>query len=206
MRAVVVYESMFGDTRQVAEAIGDGLAVGFEVTVVSVSQVATDQFDGVDLLVVGGPTHVRGMSRPKTREGALDQAAQPESGIAFEPGAAGPGLREWFTKLTDAPKHAAAFDTRVQMPPLVTGRAAPKIAHSLQRSGCHLVAEPESFLVTAKQPALVAGERERARRWGQTLAADALTVACRGPAEPDDDSRDASIRIAGVRFLARPGA
>lgn len=174
MRAVVVYESMFGDTRQVAEAIGDGLGPQFEVTVVPVSRVATDQLDGIDLLVVGGPTHVRGMSRPKTREGALDQAAQPESGIAMEPGAAGPGLREWFTTLTDPPPHAAAFDTRVNLPPLVTGRAAPKIAHSLQRCGCHLIAEPESFLVTTKKPALVAGERERARTWGETLAANAL--------------------------------
>ena len=175
MRAVVVYESMFGDTRQVAEAIGDGLALEFEVTVVPVSQIATDQFGGVDLLVVGGPTHVRGMSRPKTRAGALDQAAQPESGIAAEPGAAGPGLREWFTTLTDPPPHAAAFDTRVQMSPFVTGRAAPKIARSLQRSGCHLIAEPESFLVTTKQPSLVEGERERARAWGEALTANALT-------------------------------
>ncbi|MDQ1690983.1 MAG: hypothetical protein QOD87_1091 [Pseudonocardiales bacterium] len=174
MRAVVVYESMFGDTRQVAEAIGDGLGLEFEVTVVPVSRVATVDLGGVDLLVVGGPTHVRGMSRPKTREGALDQAAQPASGIAVEPGAAGPGLREWFARLTDAPPHAAAFDTRVQLSPLVTGRAAPKIARSLQRSGCHLIAEPESFLVTTKQPALVAGERERARAWGKTLVANAL--------------------------------
>ena len=175
MRAVVVYESMFGDTRQVAEAIGDGLGNEFEVAVVPVNQVATDQLTGIDLLVVGGPTHVRGMSRPKTRAGAVDQASQPETGIVLEPGAAGPGLREWFTTLTDAPPHAAAFDTRVQMSPLITGRAAPKIARSLQRGGCHLIAEPESFLVTTKKPALAAGERDRARAWGQTLAANALT-------------------------------
>jgi hypothetical protein len=182
MRAVVVFESMFGDTRQVAEAIGEGLGLKFEVTVVPVNRVATDQLGGIDLLVVGGPTHVRGMSRPKTRESAVDQASQPASGMTLEPGVAGPGLREWFGTLTDAPHHAAAFDTRVQMSPLVTGRAAPKIARSLQRSGCHLIAEPESFLVTTKQPALVAGERERARAWGETLA------------------------VAGAQFLARSDA
>jgi hypothetical protein len=93
----------------------------------------------------------------------------------LEPGATGPGLREWFTTLTDAPPRVAAFDTRIQLSPLVTGRAAPKIARSLQRSGCHLIAEPESFLVTTKKPALVAGERERARAWGERLAANALT-------------------------------
>jgi hypothetical protein len=170
MRAVVVYESMFGDTRQIAEAIGAGLGLEFDVTVVPVNRVATEQLSGADLLVVGGPTHVRGMSRPKTRNGAVDQAAQPESGITLEAGATGPGLREWFSTLANAPLHAAAFDTRVQMSPLVTGRAAPKIARSLQHSGCHLIAEPESFLVTTKQPTLVVGERERARAWGERLA------------------------------------
>jgi hypothetical protein len=174
MRAVVVYESMFGDTRRIAEAIGDGLAGRYEVTVVPVDRVAADQLRGVDLLVAGGPTHVRGMSRPQTREGAVDQAAQPGSGITVEPGAAGPGLREWLTTLTDAPRQAAAFDTRVQLSALITGRAAPKIARSLRRSGCRLIAEPESFLVTTKTPTLVAGEQDRARAWGQALTAGVL--------------------------------
>jgi hypothetical protein len=182
MKAVVVYESMFGDTRQVAQAIGDGLGLKYEVAVVPVSAVTIDHLTGVDLLVVGGPTHVRGMSRPQTREGAVNQASQPESGITLEPGAAGRGLREWFSSLTDTPRYVAAFDTRVQMSSLVTGRAAPKIARSLQRSGSLLIAEPESFLVTTKQPALVTGELERARAWGETLA------------------------IAGAQFMARSNA
>jgi hypothetical protein len=134
-----------------------------------VNQVATDRLRGFDLFVVGGPTHVRGMSRPKTRDDAALQAARPGSGISLEPGAVGPGLREWFSTLIDAPPHAAAFDTRVDLSPLVTGRAAPKIARALQRKGCQLIAEPASFLVTSKQPALVAGERERARAWGESL-------------------------------------
>jgi hypothetical protein len=91
--------------------------------------------------------------------------------LVLEPGAAGAGLREWLATLTAAPLRAAAFDTRVQRSTLVTGRAAPKIGRSLQRSGWHLIAEPESFLVTTKKPTLVAGERERAREWGKTLAA-----------------------------------
>ncbi len=175
MRAVVVYESMFGDTRQIAEAIGDGLGPEFDVAIVPVSQVRPEQLAGIDLLVVGGPTHVRGMSRPKTREGAVDQAARPGSGIAVEPGAAALGLREWFTTLTVTPPHAAAFDTRVQMSSLVSGRAAPKIARALQRRGSRLMAEPESFLVTTKKPALVVGELDRARVWGHQLAADTRT-------------------------------
>jgi hypothetical protein len=169
--ALVVYESMFGDTRQVAEAIGVGLAGKYQVTVVAVHRLAPGQLHGVDFLVVGGPTHVRGMSRSKTRAAALDQAARPGRPVTVDPeAAAGPGLREWFGTLTDAPGLAAAFDTRVQLSQILTGRAAPKIAHSLQRAGCRLVAEPESFLVT-KQTTLVAGEQQRARAWGENLAA-----------------------------------
>jgi hypothetical protein len=120
--------------------------------------------------VVGGPTHVRGMSRPSTRAGAHDQAAKPGSGISLEPGATGPGLREWLRTLGEPPALAAAFDTRIQMSTLLTGRAAPKIAQLLQRTGCHLIVAPESFLVTTGTPALVAGEQERARAWGETLS------------------------------------
>ena len=168
---MVVYESMFGDTRQVAEAIGAGLSERYHVTVVAVNRLAPDQLDGVDLLVAGGPTHVRGMSRRRTRAAALELAADPDRHVTVDPeAAAGPGLREWFDALTDAPGLAAAFDTRVQMSHAITGRAAPKIARSLQHAGCLLVAEPESFLVT-KQTTLVAGEQQRARAWGETLGA-----------------------------------
>jgi hypothetical protein len=175
VKAVVVYESMFGDTRQVADAIGEGLTPEFEVTLVPVSRAAITSLADTDLLVVGGPTHVRGMSRPSSRKGAADQACKPHSGIVLESGAVGPGLREWLGTLSDPPARAAAFDTRVQMSPLVTGRAAPKIYRSLQRCGCHLIAEPESFIVTTKRPTLVFGELERARAWGGTLAVNALT-------------------------------
>jgi hypothetical protein len=169
--ALVVYESMFGDTRQVAEAISAGLAGRYQVTVAAVHRLAPGQLRGVDFLVVGGPTHVRGMSRSKTRAAALDQVAQPGRQITVDPeAAAGAGLREWFGTLADAPGLAAAFDTRVQLSQVLTGRAAPKIARSLQRAGCRLVVEPESFLVT-KQTTLVAGELQRARVWGETLAA-----------------------------------
>jgi len=170
-RAVVVYESMFGDTRQVAEAIGAGLAERYQVAVVAVNHLTPYQLGEVDLLVAGGPTHVRGMSRRRTRAAALEQAAEPDRHVTIDPeAAAGPGLREWFDTLGDAPALAAAFDTRVQMSPMVTGQAAPKIARALQHAGCRLVTEPESFLVT-RQTTLVAGEQQRARAWGETLAA-----------------------------------
>src|SRR3974390_2827482 len=96
MRAVIVYESMFGSTRAVAEAIAEGMANCAEVSVVPVGSAGPQCLEGVDLLVVGSPTHIHTLSRPKTRQLAVDQAAKPDSDVALEPGAEGQGVREWL--------------------------------------------------------------------------------------------------------------
>lgn len=70
MRAVVVYESMYGNTHQVAEAIGDGLRTALDVSVVAVGRVNPALLDGADLVVVGGPTHMHAMSRASSRKAA----------------------------------------------------------------------------------------------------------------------------------------
>jgi hypothetical protein len=91
--------------------------------------------------------------------------------LTLDPAAEGPGIREWFGSLSDADhKRAAAFDTRLSGPALLTGRASGGIANGLRRHGFELVAEPESFLVD-RQTQLVAGEAERATIWGAGLAA-----------------------------------
>ena len=181
MQALVVYESMFGNTRTVAEAIGAGLAPTCQVDVVRVDEVAPGQVETADLLVVGAPTHVRGLSRPSTRRGAAQQAADPKRTLTLEPGATGSGLREWLTRLPEdtCPKNhrpenhcaVAVFDTRVEMPSVLTGRASRRIARALRDHGRRLVARPESFLVT-KATRLVPGELERARAWGAELGAE----------------------------------
>lgn len=75
---------------------------------------------------------------------------------------------------------AAAFDTRANMSPVLTGRASKGIAKQLRRHGFDLVAEPESFLVT-KDTYLEPEETARARRWGRDLGAQVLGLA---PATP----------------------
>ena len=67
MKALVVYESMYGNTRSVAEAIVEGLCETAEPRLVPVSEAKAAVHEGADLLVVGGPTHAHGMSRPSTR-------------------------------------------------------------------------------------------------------------------------------------------
>ncbi|HET9769978.1 MAG TPA: flavodoxin domain-containing protein [Acidimicrobiia bacterium] len=173
MRAVVVYESMYGNTRAVAEAIGEGLRTVHEVDVVPVGRAAPELVAGAGLLVVGGPTHAHGMTRPSTRQGAVQDARKPGSGLSLEEGADGPGVREWLASLGHLGIPAAAFDTRVNAPAALTGRASKGISRALAHQGALVTAAPESFLVTWHN-ALEPGEEARARQWGQRLAARAL--------------------------------
>lgn len=170
MRAVVVYESMYGNTHLIADAIGAGLRTAFDVSVIPVSQASPADLAGAALVVVGGPTHVHGMSRVSTRKAAVQAADKPVSPLTVEPDAMGPGLREWFGSLGRYPVKAAAFDTRLHGPGALTGRASKGVAHLLRTHGLDVVAEPESFLVT-KQDRLEPHETDRAREWGAKLAA-----------------------------------
>jgi hypothetical protein len=166
MRALVVYESMYGNTHTIASAIGRGLESGTEV--VPVTSFSPEMLQDVDLLVAGGPTHVHGMSRPATRQSAVDSAGKPDSRLVMDPGAAGEGVREWLESLGELDVQAAAFDTRADLPVLLSGRAATGITKALRRHGVEVIAEPESFLVT-KQGELLPGEQERAEEWGAAL-------------------------------------
>jgi len=173
MRAVVVYESMYGNTHVVAEAIGKGLRPVCDVFVVPVGRAVPEVLEGAELLVVGGPTHVHGMTRPRSRQAAADAAHKPGSTVVLEVGAEGPGVREWLASLGHLNVFAAAFDTRLHGPAAFTGRASKGISRELERLSAHIVADPESFLVT-KENVLEAGEETRAREWGEELAARIL--------------------------------
>ena len=173
MRAVVVYESMYGNTHLVADAIGAGLGTAFDVRVVPVSHADRAVVAGADLVVAGGPTHAHGMSRAATRKAAVEAANKPVSPLEVEPDALGPGLREWFGSLGQHPVKAAAFDTRVHGPAALTGRAAKGVARLLHAHGFDVIAEPESFLVT-RQDRLEPEETARAREWGAKLAASLM--------------------------------
>jgi hypothetical protein len=170
MRAVVVYESMYGNTHLIADAIGAGLGTDFDVQIVPVPEASAAALDGADLVVVGGPTHAHGMSRAATRKAAVEAADKPASPLKVEPDALGPGLRDWFGSLGQYRVKAAAFDTRIHGPAALTGRASKGVARLLRAHGFEVVAGPESFLVT-KQDRLEPQETTRARDWGATLAA-----------------------------------
>jgi hypothetical protein len=174
MRALVVYESMYGNTHVVASNIADGLRSDFEVTLVPVAEASQDLIADADLLVVGAPTHMHGMSSRSTRRMATQAAAKDGSELRMDPDAGGPGMRNWLRNLGHRDGLAAAFDTRLNGVPAFTGRASRPMARLLKRHGRRLVAVPASFLV-GSQNTLLDGEAARARRWGMTLGAVSKT-------------------------------
>jgi Flavodoxin len=172
MRAVIIYESMFGNTHDVARAIASGLAAGNVISVAGVTEAGQELLAGADLVVVGGPTHAHGMSRTSTRRQAAEQSHKEGSQVSLDHGApeAGQGLRDWFDSLGQLTARAAAFDTRFDGLAALTGRASKGIARQLREHGLSLLVPPESFLV-GKNNQLRPGEEERARDWGKSLAA-----------------------------------
>lgn len=165
MRAVVVFDSMFGNTQQIAQAVADGLAAAGSVELVGVADAPSRLDADVDVLVVGGPTHAHGMSTHNSRRVTPDLAGKGavEGRI---------GLKDWLGGLTALPHgtYAAAFDTRFRKPRWLTGSAAAGAARVLRRRGCELAAPPESFFVEHTPGPLFAGELQRARAWGRQLA------------------------------------
>ncbi len=175
MRAAVVFESMFGNTRWVAEAVAAGLRSAdpsAEVALVPVAGASPDVAVGADLVVVGGPTHRLGMASRRSRAVGLRIGAREEreGGTVLEPRAAGPGVREWLERAVPAlpGQHAAAFDTRLGYP--LAGGASHSIARRLRRLGFELDARPMGFVVQDVTGPLAGDQLDAARRWGTSLA------------------------------------
>lgn len=166
MKALVVYESLYGNTAAIGEAIASSLRTrGLDVASGPVSKIMPGETAAADLLVVGGPTHMHGMSRPATRR----VGAEDEKNTFAEPTVA-PGLREWLTDLpAGAGRFAAAFDTRIHKSPLLTGSAAKGIERRLTGQGFRMIVEPESFFVTGENR-LEEGQTEHAATWAGSLA------------------------------------
>jgi hypothetical protein len=165
--ALVIYESMYGNTEVIAQTIGRGLGEWVSVDVIEVGAAPSTVPVDVGLIVVGGPTHAFGMSRPSTR---ADAAKQAERAVI----SADVGIREWLDTLSigAARPVVAAFDTHAEHPRLLRhiGSAAAAIERRLIGLGVHILVPSEHFWVHGILGPLVDGECDRAERWGREIA------------------------------------
>jgi len=155
MKTLVVYDSVFGNTEKVAQAIGDALGTPEEVGVLRVGDVKPEQLAGVQVLIVGSPTRAFSPT-PATKATLKAIPARALSGIKV-----------------------AAFDTRISMEDTdsgflrtmvkVFGYAAKPIANRLRSKGGDLVLAPEGFYVQDTEGPLKDGELERAAAWAKQI-------------------------------------
>lgn len=146
MGILIVYASQYGNTQKLAQAMGRALAPDHEVRVLHAPAARGVTAEGVDLLIVGAPTQMRGL-RLLAKPFLMGLEARGFGGV-----------------------DAAAFDTR--MDGFVQTIASDVIARHLVGAGCRLVAEPASFLVAGMDGPLVKGEEERAASWARSVAAN----------------------------------
>jgi flavorubredoxin len=164
MKAYIVVESMFGNSRQVADAVAAGMReAAAEVEVVEVTQAPERVPDDVELLVVGGPTHAFSMTRPSTRHDAVHKAHAPAAEGKEER-----GIREWIAAAEASTVRTVTYDTRVKKA-FIPGSAAKSAAKSLREHGFADAGQGETFWVEDTAGPLKPGEVERARAWGRSL-------------------------------------
>jgi flavodoxin-like protein len=157
---VLVVESWFGNTRAVAEVIAAEMsAAGARVDLIDVDDAPSRLATDVDLLVIGAPTHSRGLSTSATRQKAT----------ALGGGAGRTGVREWLAglDLRDG-QRVAAFDTTTSEGRL-SGSAAKRIERMLARRRSGVSTETRSFVVQGTKGPLRTDQTAAARAWGRRL-------------------------------------
>ena len=177
-KALVVYESMWGNTEKVARAVAAGLASWLEVEVCEVGAAPAVTTD-VDLLVIGAPTHAFSMSRASTRQDA--GAAAPARGAT--------GLREWLDESAVSPPRLATFDTRVEKVRHLPGSAAKSAARVAHHTVTPAPASRELLRRRHRRPARRRSELVRASAWGRRTRRRRQGRSAKGGASPSRRAR-----------------
>jgi flavodoxin len=145
MKVLVVYDSVYGNTEQIAKAIAGAIPSG-EVQALRVGEANPTELATLDLLIMGSPT---------------------------QGGRATPAMQEFLGKIAASALtvvKVAAFDTRLSTKWVgIFGYAAGKIAESLKEKGATLVVAPQPFYVKGKEGPLKEGEVERAAAWAKRI-------------------------------------
>ena len=161
MKAIVVYESHWGNTAAVARAVADGIGPGAQA--LSTGQATGAAVAGADLIVAGAP--LLGFTLPT--DGMLKNIGANASKDKVAPDLSQPSLRSWLAALPQGSGHSAAFETRIWWSP---GGAAKAILRRLKKAGYGPIAKAQRFIVKGKYGPLRDGELERAKAWGDELA------------------------------------
>jgi flavorubredoxin len=174
MRALIVYESMFGSTRAIAHAIAAGLRSTMPVDVAGIddapSHLGVVPAD-VSLLIVGAPSHTPGLSSPKSRAAAAGRASRPMA-------IADIGLRDWLDALPAMSERldVLAFETRLRVQGM-PGSASKGAVKRLRKRGYRMLWPPQAFYVADLTGTLDEGELQRAHMWGRWLGVGQRTEA-----------------------------
>jgi len=155
MKTLIVYDSYFGNTEKIAEAVGGALAQQNEVSLVRVSEVKPDQLQGIQLLAVGSPTRA---FRPSDGTRAFLRELAPGS-------LNGVSVAAFDTRINPADTNSGFLRFMVRL----FGYAAQPIAKDLQKKGGRLVGQPAGFEVKESEGPLKDGELERAASWASSL-------------------------------------
>ena len=160
VKAIVVYESHWGNTAAIARAIAEGIGSGAQA--LSTAEATAEAIAGADLIVAGSP--LLAFSLPT--ESTLKSMAANASRQKIPPDLSHPSMRSWLDALPRGSGRAAAFETRIRWSP---GSAASAILRKLESLGYRPVAKAERFIVQGAQGPLRDGELERAKAWGAEL-------------------------------------
>ncbi len=160
MKALVVYESFWGNTAAIAEAIAEGIGDGARA--VRTDEAIGDALAGADLLVVGAP--LMGFALPRQRQrGAIaaDRKAPRPADVSHQ------SMRAWLASLPARRGSFATFETRFKRSP---GSATRAMSRALQQAGYRPAAKRQRFFISGTYGPMLEGEIDRARRWGADLA------------------------------------
>jgi flavorubredoxin len=160
-KAVVVYESLWGNTAAIARAIAEGIGPGAQA--LTTDAASAESVAEADLIVAGAP--VLGFSLPSDQ--MRDSVARTEADAPTPPDLAHPSMRSWLDSLPRGTGRAAAFETRIWWSPR---GATGDIESRLKKAGYRTIAKAAKFVVKDKYGPLREGEVERARQWGKELA------------------------------------
>ncbi|MBN2015265.1 flavodoxin family protein [Candidatus Dojkabacteria bacterium] len=154
MKSLVVYDSVYGNTRKIAEAIKEGLSEKYETKIIQASEAKAEDTGNIDLLVVGSPTHggwftedVKGFLNSIPEELLKNTAV-----ASFD---------------TSMPQEGQSFF--VKLITRIFGNAAPRILKVLGKEGAKII-DSEIFWVLGKEGPLKEGEEERAKQWAESLS------------------------------------